>query len=504
MVQGVADEVAERVADLFEDGPVELGLLALDDQLDFLLEALGDVSHDPREAVEDRLDGQHAQARDLVLKLAGDAGELLRVFVGLPRQRIVAEPDGQKLGALLQAGLVDHQLAHEVHQLVEAGDVDADRLLGGLEPVAGDGHSLGLRQASGLRAQIGLAALRGRGRSGRVLVVRARGAEGGHGVAGSVDVDAERRLRDLGFAGPQRSGNGLHAGDVVDGGEAFPGLEKLDRPAADEHDQERRPEPGFDLLPARRRRDQAAGLFGFQHQLEEPDRLPFAHRVDAADQDRSRLVATRRLDEKAVDERGDGDVADALLAAVRLFLSVVGRGFRGCRTGVRRGRRGGDGRGGSGGRLGRGSTRRGRGGGGGEKLAELLRQSLRGVGQGLAFLDLGDEGAEDVDRGQQHVREGLDVDESAASERSEEVLHGVGQLRHAAVADGRRRALEGVGGAEDLVDHASVQVVLEIEQALFDPFDLLQGFVREKTVVTLLQIEGQAHVRRPLAGRRGA
>jgi hypothetical protein len=195
VVQGVADQVAQRVADLFEDGPVELGLLAFDDQLDFLVEAHGDVAHDTREAVEDGLDRQHAQAGDLILELAGDAGELLRILVGLAGQRIVAEPDGQELGALLQAGLVDDQLADEVHQFVEAGDVDADGLLGGLEAIARDGHPLALGQAASFRAQVGLAAL-GRGREVRrsVLVVGAGGAERRDRVVRAVDVDAERRL----------------------------------------------------------------------------------------------------------------------------------------------------------------------------------------------------------------------------------------------------------------------------------------------------------------------
>ena len=199
VVQGVADQVAQRVADLFQDGPVELGLLAFDDQLDLLVQAHGDVAHDAREAVEDGLDGQHAQAGDLILELAGDAGELLRILVGLSRQRIVAEPHGQELGALLQAGLVDDQLADEVHQLVEAGDVDADGLLGGLEAVARDRHALALGQASSLRAQVRLAAL-GRGSEARRSFsssIRAA-PRSGHSVVGAVDVDAERHRHGLG------------------------------------------------------------------------------------------------------------------------------------------------------------------------------------------------------------------------------------------------------------------------------------------------------------------
>ena len=61
-----------------------------------------------------------------------------------------------------------------------------------------------------------------------------------------------------------------------------------------------------------------------------------------------------------------------------------------------------------------------------------------------------------------------------------------------------------MGGAEDFVDHVRIEVVLEFEQALFDPLDLLQRLVGEETVVAGLQIEGQLHLTRPHAGLRGA
>ncbi len=134
----------------------------------------------------------------------------------------------------------------------------------------------------------------------------------------------------------------------------------------------------------------------------------------------------------------------------------------------------------------------------------LPGQRFGSVGEGLALLDLRHECPQDVDRGQQNVGEWLDFVESAASKRAEEVFHGVCQLGHPAVADRRRRALERVGGTEDFVDHARIDVMLEFEQALFDALDLLQGLVGEQTVVARLQIEGQLHVTQPLGARRGA
>ena len=88
---------------------------------------------------------------------------------------------------------MDNEFADQVHEFVEAGDVDADGLLGGLEPIAGDRHSLALRQASSFRSQVRLTALgRGGRRSRGLLVVKPSGAEGRHRVVGTVDVDAER------------------------------------------------------------------------------------------------------------------------------------------------------------------------------------------------------------------------------------------------------------------------------------------------------------------------
>jgi hypothetical protein len=70
-------------------------------------------------------------------------------------------------------------------------------------------------------------------------------------------------------------------------------VEQLDRPAAHQHHQERGPQTGFDLVAVGHRGDQAARLVGLEHQLQQPDRLPLAHRVDAADEDGARLVSAR-------------------------------------------------------------------------------------------------------------------------------------------------------------------------------------------------------------------
>ena len=72
---------------------------------------------------------------------------------------------------------MNDEFADEVHEFVETGHVDTDRLLCRLQAVARDCHTLGGRKAAGLGAQVGLAALAGR-RLDRVQVVGAVRAEG--------------------------------------------------------------------------------------------------------------------------------------------------------------------------------------------------------------------------------------------------------------------------------------------------------------------------------------
>ena len=92
VVDRVPHEVAERVADLLEDAAVELGLLALDDELDLLAQLIREVANDAREAVEDGLDREHPQSGHLVLELARDSRELLRALLRVAGEGIVTEP----------------------------------------------------------------------------------------------------------------------------------------------------------------------------------------------------------------------------------------------------------------------------------------------------------------------------------------------------------------------------------------------------------------------------
>ena len=123
VVHGVADQVHERLADLVDHGLVDARLLALQHQLDLLALAVGEVADEAREALEDVADGQHPHVHDRLLQLGRDAGHLVH---GLEQLRAERGRGGGDLAAQLhQLGAVHDQLADQVQQVVELGEVDA-------------------------------------------------------------------------------------------------------------------------------------------------------------------------------------------------------------------------------------------------------------------------------------------------------------------------------------------------------------------------------------------
>src|SRR6185312_11526885 len=106
VIDAVADQVHQRIADLLEHGLVELGLLARELELDLLAEALSEVAHHAREAAEDEADRQHAHAHDALLQLAHVALELREAaaqLLGIRSVEVRAELAQHRLG--------DHELA---------------------------------------------------------------------------------------------------------------------------------------------------------------------------------------------------------------------------------------------------------------------------------------------------------------------------------------------------------------------------------------------------------
>ena len=77
VVERVAHEVDDRVAERVDDGAVELGVLPGEDELDVLAELGGEVADEPREAQEDGLDRDHPHLHDHRLQGLRRAREVL-------------------------------------------------------------------------------------------------------------------------------------------------------------------------------------------------------------------------------------------------------------------------------------------------------------------------------------------------------------------------------------------------------------------------------------------
>ena len=108
----------QRILDGLDDGPVQLRLRAVHLEPDLLAERHRHVAHHARQLVPHHADGLHARLHDAFLQLGGDQVQALRgrvergVFaLGVELQNLVAR---------------QHQLAHQIHQLVQQPDADPD------------------------------------------------------------------------------------------------------------------------------------------------------------------------------------------------------------------------------------------------------------------------------------------------------------------------------------------------------------------------------------------
>ncbi len=171
MIDGVAQEVGERLEQSLNDAPVGLHPVALDRQLDVLTEAFGHLPNHAREPAQERPDGRHAQGHHPLVRLADQAID-----------RAVLRRQGICELARLRAGP-----GHGDHR-GQAG-------LGGYELVDQGGQSL---HPPGIHVQ-GAASGLGRPLGGRARVIDGRRAELGdaHLVhdesVGRLDLDERRR-----------------------------------------------------------------------------------------------------------------------------------------------------------------------------------------------------------------------------------------------------------------------------------------------------------------------
>ena len=118
MVDGVADQMDQRIVEPLDHRLVEFGFLADRDQFDLLAEIARQVVDQPPEAAEQLADRQHAHAHRGVAQLQREPLDLL----GDRFHRDVVAGGGD----LLQPRLGDDQFADAIHQLVQPLGRNAD------------------------------------------------------------------------------------------------------------------------------------------------------------------------------------------------------------------------------------------------------------------------------------------------------------------------------------------------------------------------------------------
>src|SRR5579859_5145752 len=111
MVHRIADEMYQRIVELFYDGLVELRFAALGDKVDVFPQIARKIPHLALEACEGCSDGKHADAHRVVAQPAGDTLQFLcdkRSFGIAARGRELAE-----------TRLDGDQFADDVHKTIE-------------------------------------------------------------------------------------------------------------------------------------------------------------------------------------------------------------------------------------------------------------------------------------------------------------------------------------------------------------------------------------------------
>ena len=122
VIATVAHQVGQRIGDLFNQPLVELGGLAQSYELDLFAQFVGEIPQHPRKAAEDDGHGDHADRHDRLLEIAGIA-----IKVGKPGQQLLVGARVQAPAVLRQHGLGNHELTHQIDELIHFLDVHANR-----------------------------------------------------------------------------------------------------------------------------------------------------------------------------------------------------------------------------------------------------------------------------------------------------------------------------------------------------------------------------------------
>ena len=118
MVGRVADHMNQRIAQLFDNVAIELGVFPLEIQLDLFPLLEGQIADEPGHLLERVADRHHPQRHRRALQIGGDAAELAEAAGEM------GAGDCFEFGVLHHHRLGDHQFPHQIDQAVKLERVD--------------------------------------------------------------------------------------------------------------------------------------------------------------------------------------------------------------------------------------------------------------------------------------------------------------------------------------------------------------------------------------------
>ena len=121
MIGGIAHHVDQRIADEVEHLPVELGLVTLHLDVDWLAQFGRQIAHDPRQLLPSVADRLHPRLQNAFLQFGGDVRQPLQRSVEF--RILMPPPDLDELIAR------QHELGNHRHQSFERIEIDADRAI---------------------------------------------------------------------------------------------------------------------------------------------------------------------------------------------------------------------------------------------------------------------------------------------------------------------------------------------------------------------------------------
>ena len=131
VIDGVAQQVHHGLGQRVQNALVEVGILALDDDVDLAAGLFGGVTHHPGQTAEHLLDGHHANLHYGALKFSENLRLEGENVDGLGAQRTVGEAAIHLRAKFLHHAFGDDEFAHQIEHHVDAFGLDADDVFGG-------------------------------------------------------------------------------------------------------------------------------------------------------------------------------------------------------------------------------------------------------------------------------------------------------------------------------------------------------------------------------------